>query len=839
MIGTCSTFGSSRDVIRSSILVLLLIIGPGVSPAAAAEPVSLTKDGKAQLPVTIAKDASDRVRKAAQTLASYLERISGAKFEIATGDGNTGIVVGRPMLPFKQLWNDKDPTQSEDYLLRSHAKGLYVLGASDRAVEHAVWDLLYRLGHRQFFPGENWEVIPKSPTLSIAVDVKEHPAYYARRIWYGFGAARWAAQPYAEWCARNRAVSGIAISSGHAYDGIIHRNQAEFKKHPEYYGLLNGKRTSSKICISNPGLRTLVIDDALAHFAKDPSSQSVSVDPSDGGGWCECADCKKLGSITDRAVFLANEVAAAVEAKYPDKYVGMYAYSQHSPPPSIKVHPRVVINVATSFITGGYTVDQLLDGWQKQGATVGIREYYSVHPWDRDLPGRARGANPNYLKTTIPHFHAKGARFLSAESSDNWGCNGLGYYLAARILWDLREADRIDALKADFLDKAFGPARGPMAEFYRRIDAANRPLLSDDLVGRLYLLLKDARTKTDDPKILARISDLVLYTRYLEHWSDYANAQGADRQKAFEAMVRHAYRMRKSMMIHTLGLVRDLPRRDKSLSVPKEAAPNVAEGKNPWMSSEPFTPADIEGLITSGIANRKLLDFQPISFSDNLVPATKLNLPSVTTGSMGLYSRGVRTYHTWIETAPATLTFKASSGLIYGNRGAAKIALYPKAEEEGKAVAEAAVAPDKQEVEVSLKTTFKGLHHIDISDRGVGTKMSWPDGLPMTVQSSPDVPAALHGRWSLYFYVPKGTQVVGGFASGAGVLHDGSGKTVHTFAAKPGYFSVPVGPGQDGKLWKFHQSAGQRLLMTVPPYLSRSGKELLLPVEVVERDAAK
>jgi hypothetical protein len=50
---------------------------------------------------------------------------------------------------------------------------------------------------------------------------------------------------------------------------------------------------------------------------------------------------------------------------------------------------------------------------------------------------------------------------------------------------------------------------------------------------------------------------------------------------------------------------------------------------------------------------------------------------------------------------------------------------------------------------------------------------------------------------------------------------------------------VPVKPGEDGRLWKFHQCAGQRLLMTVPPYLARSGKELLLPAEVVEKDAPK
>ena len=44
---------------------------------------------------------------------------------------------------------------------------MWLLGASDLAVQHAVWDLLYRLGHRQFFPGPAWEVIPAQDPLAI------------------------------------------------------------------------------------------------------------------------------------------------------------------------------------------------------------------------------------------------------------------------------------------------------------------------------------------------------------------------------------------------------------------------------------------------------------------------------------------------------------------------------------------------------------------------------------------------------------------------------------------------------------------------------------------------
>ena len=37
-------------------------------------------------------------------------------------------------------------------------------------------------------------------------------------------------------------------------------------------------------------------------------------------------------------------------------------------------------------------------------------------------------------------------------------------------------------------------------------------------------------------------------------------------------------------------------------------------------------------------------------------------------------------------------------------------------------------------------------------------------------------------------------------------------------------------------LWKIENASGQKLLMTVPPYLARSPKDLLLPRKVVEAD---
>jgi hypothetical protein len=71
-------------------------------------------------------------------------------------------------------------------------------------------------------------------------------------------------------------------------------------------------------------------------------------------------------------------------------------------------------------------------------------------------------------------------------------------------------------------------------------------------------------------------------------------------------------------------------------------------------------------------------------------------------------------------------------------------------------------------------------------------------------------------------------------------LLDADGHEVLDFAKKEeGWFKVPVQAGQDGRLWQFENSQGQRLLMTVPPYLARCREELLLPTEVIEADTGK
>lgn len=811
---------------------------------AVAEPAKLAGDGRVLLPLMIGGNASASTKATAAELATYLTRITGAPFDVETGSGAEGIMLGRAS-DFPELSSIGEfgggPFAREDYLLRSSKQRLLLIGASDLAVSHAAWDLLHRLGYRQFFPGETWEIIPKIRELAIDVDARETPSFHARRIWYNWGLWGYNDQPYAQWCARNRAIQGFKLESGHAYDAIIAANRAEFETHPEYIAQVNGKRelrADAKFCISNPGLRKLVVDSAVAQFRKEPQRDSISMDPSDGGGWCECDACARMGSVSDRVITLANEVATAISALgIGDKYVGHYAYNQHSAPPAVRVHPRVIPSATTAFIGGGLTFDQVLTGWRAQGATMGVYDYLSVVDWDWNLPRGGSGSRPKRVADLLARIHAQGARFHDAESGDCWGPCGLGYYIASRVMWDVREAKTVDAIVADFLEKSFGAAQGPMRGFYNLITEDAQRRSPSDIVGRMYRHLEAARGATTDPAVLRRIDDLTLYTRHAELM--YGHQNGATSK---EDVVRHAYRIRKTMMVHSYGLW-------ARLLSQKEAH---TEG-HPLKDDAPFSAADLTAIRTSGIEKNQPVEagFQTAEFSKDLVPAGgRLTLPKVPAGNFPGEAQDRQRFYVWLQEAGSfdvTIAVKK----LWANRSP-KLELFSPLEvslnpietrEDYKA--------DGEERVLTLKTPHRGLHRIETYDGGDYTRAKFPPAMPVAIESSidtPDVTSQFRGAWTLYFYVPKGTRLVGGWASRvanwapriSGKLIAPDGTELLDFAKlEDGFFKVEVPQEMDGALWKFENSQGQRLLMTVPPYLARSSEELLLPREVVEVDAPK
>ncbi len=301
-------------------------------------------------------------------------------------------------------------------------------------------------------------------------------------------------------------------------------------------------------------------------------------------------------------------------------------------------------------------------------------------------------------------------------------------------------------------------------------------------------------------------------------------------------------------MVHTKALYKDLVRRDKAVSIPVEAEWNVPGNINPWKSSKPFSKSELKSYLRDGMETYQLtnIDFEPIRFSHNLVSAKGLDLAGKSLGNT-IKGRGVQTFYTWVNKAYTKIELEITGGLIkhYRDRGNVRVDLW-KVEEindmrmgDKWVMQDRSVQPDGTPHKVILTAKETGLHKITVSDGNDMTKVKWQIGIPMTFESSLNTPVNINGRYSAYFYVPKGTKVVGFYGGNGGVIFNASGEKVFLLKGrKPGYYSIPVSEGEDQQLWKISHARPVRLL-NVPPFCALSPYGLILPEEVVKKELGK
>ena len=239
-----------KNTFLNIVCILFLLVG-SINIAVDAEAV-ITNNGKAVLPIIV---KSKENLEPAKTLADYLQKISGAKFEVSIRQDipEKGIFLGqaKDFPQFQKLFAPENPFRDDEYLIKSVNGGIYLAGATDIALEHAVWDFLFRLGYRQFFPTKSWEIIPENKNIKVDIDIFENPDYYIRMIALGYGDWKTNAWRIRKWESKNRMARKCRLNSYHIYQHIIRENKEVFAEHPEYYGLYNGKRNNNRLCVSN------------------------------------------------------------------------------------------------------------------------------------------------------------------------------------------------------------------------------------------------------------------------------------------------------------------------------------------------------------------------------------------------------------------------------------------------------------------------------------------------------------------------------------------------------------------------------------------------------------
>ncbi len=415
-------------------------------------------------------------------------------------------------------------------------------------------------------------------------------------FWYGHGAPPECVRDFDAWKRRNGLGGSQRIWNGHTWYGMD--PEKDFAKHPEWFGLVEGKRRPDKPCYSNPEVVRQAIDYAMEHAAK--GVEMVSLTPPDYTGFCECDRCRatlrggapfhEFGALfgrlengvvlsaTSETLFeFANQVAEAVAAKYPKTLLGILAYSAYSQPPSFKLHPNLFLQTTAEIRRTQLPLDEQLDQLKQRVSRIGIYEYFSVYHWDWDYPNPAKVA-PAPLVNNLRLYASKGVTSLNAEASNNWAARGIGYYLSAKLMWDL-DTD-VKAVVDDFFSKAFGAAAAPMRRYFDRwyrFDARppavaakyilpDRPNpdreLTDEVMRAAFRELDEAATLAkDDAGALARVDHIRMYLHYmfLRRQLEKTGSLAAIREETL-----FAGRLTYTNMIHFQPIInREFPRRFK------------------------------------------------------------------------------------------------------------------------------------------------------------------------------------------------------------------------------------------------------------------------------------
>ncbi len=487
-----------KTVAGLSILAILVLGIP-----CPGEDLVITRNGHSAYRIVVPDERSAAVDYAATELARFLVEISGVRLEILVesraGTGPAFLLGASKRVLRTGLPAEAGKLTGDGVLIKTVGRDIVLLGDGERGQLNSVYVLLERyLGCR--FLAHDSTVAPRRDPLTLpAIDHRFSPPFMYREV-LAFDAGRrdFAARQKLNggnmeqvlgypWPAPEGRVPGIVIFPFvHTFAAIV-PPEVYFGPHPEYFGLVKGRRQGGTIggqlCLTNPDVQRMAKEKALEWIAQRPDLTAVDISQNDAypgsSGACECPECaaivKEEGSQHGPILRLVNEVADAVAAKYPGKFVDTLAYDYTIIPPKL-TRPRdnVIIRLCHygCYFHGIETEDMSRDfraavnEWPRLAKHVWIW-HYGTNFWHYLAP------NPNLegLAKDFRYYAAHGIDGLMLQAdiqSPGGELAELRQYMGAELMWDPGQDPR--TLRTDFCAGYYGPAAGEALAYLDLMD---------------------------------------------------------------------------------------------------------------------------------------------------------------------------------------------------------------------------------------------------------------------------------------------------------------------------------------------------------------------------------
>ena len=546
----------------------LLFIAPmGAGAALSQEDADFSLAASGQEKCTIVRDpeAPPAEKRAADELADYLQRITGAPFVVTTEDPgeSPALVVGncpasRAALGAHLL----DQLGTEELLLRTQGPHLFLVGGSPRGTLYAVYHFLDNiLGVRWWTP--RFTSIPRQENLKVErLDLRLQPCFEYRDPYL---ATAWDV----DWAAHNRcngrptdeAHGGgflfYAGRSGHTFDTFVPARLLE--EHPDWFSEVNGQRVAGQyqgqLCLSNPEVLEYLIQAVDQTLQENPGATHVSLTQNDNVNYCQCEKCRQIdaeeGSPSGAMLRFVNAVAARLEPQYPEVMFDTFAYQYTRQAPRL-ARPRnnLIIRLCSIECDFGRPLSAATNQAFAEDATAWAAIAPKIYVWDyitnftnyfKPHPN-LRVLGPN-LRFFAEH-QVRGVFEQGTEASPTGEFEDLRAWLLSRLLWDPYQDDQ--KLIAEFCDGCYGPGSPFIQDYIQLIhDAQDRsdyylgcfaqdpaPFLNAEIMARSNQLFQQAlQAVAGQPDYQANVrrAYLPVQSQWLMHydeWSQEAAAQG-------------------------------------------------------------------------------------------------------------------------------------------------------------------------------------------------------------------------------------------------------------------------------------------------------------------------
>ena len=532
----------------AALVAVLGIFGVSAPAAGKDAPLVLIDKGAIRYGLVVAPDAAPATKYAAQEMDRFLREIGSAADITTPAKPVVSIYIGPGGELAKACPNLKtEGLGDEEYIIRSQANQLAIVGGSPRGTMNGVYGLLEDQFGCRWFNGAA-SLIPKRERVGLpALDRREGPAFVHLRYAYEYDAIQ-----NREWAARNRINTTIHDEKlggpGHWFGGTAHTFHAQvppgkfFATHPEYYALIDGQRNKeAQLCLSNPQVLDLVVqsvmDDAKAH----PDKRVFTVCPMDHYMVCQCAECKGLdareGGASGTVMWFVNQVAERVGKQNPDLFILGLAYAYYIDPPKEHMRPNVIIQLCVPSLTTGCGVHEiekcekmqdfrkLVEAWGKKSDRLWLW-YYSTNFLDYFMPLPniyPIGENYKfYLKN-----HVTGV--FMQDTYDTPSAEGeLRAYVCAKLMWN-PERD-VNTIVTEYLKGVYGKAAVPIKRYVDLVHALvnqpgthmlnytllhETPLFTQEALDQAASLFTQAEKLAETPEIRERVQYMGLPVTYV------------------------------------------------------------------------------------------------------------------------------------------------------------------------------------------------------------------------------------------------------------------------------------------------------------------------------------